>query len=775
MMFLGMLYNKRILIAGAILLSVLLAHAPKEALAQDIAAVCEGSTALEARADPLNPVQDANAVSILLEPIKEVSLGGGGGSSILSSNVIPIVGIVLTTIFVTYKLISWYLNNRTPLEGPGALTVGPQGYAMVGFGFGSDDKECMTNVYEGELQPGGAIKYNPTGLGQLGAQHARMCNSGDLPDRKDYEVFVPRDKYAVGWRFTPSRTSGGRGYDIDDMDDGSPTLPCYFQIFRKVDKASGTLIGPLLGWSGRGLDNLSPADYNGTCDERDYRGGMDLKTVRLVSDLPDPNKNARSESNRCKASGSNSGWYNECQYSAPVVDITDPNLPPSRRIIYGIKFSIDDDAGIDGLCLAYNVTGRIIVRSVKAEAPDTELGLPFILQGPSPYERKESTAGAPGTATTTPALAFDDDKMELGSYTLSVPPGTESLFANYTCKLRLIDQSFDMGQDTIAQGFAPGIVNQSFAQGGGYYPTYSPGGTYDPNFTPGGTTDPNSSAGTPGLVDITDEKPCTELLNGTLDAVRPTEFLIEFTKIPCIPKTCSTVASGGAQCGAWSNGCDACIPGDPNPDNQTGCLDCGTCSGEGEVCTAEGRCVSILDASCRMSPSLISEDGTADFSINVSNGTEPYSCAWHSDSPLIDGKSTCAFNQTFPDPGIYNATVDVTDSSSPQKANTASCTLTVEDIVGPTAPPVSGVPDYSLCEVYKVLVRYGIPSFAILIVLAGFSLFLSLGNPARVQKGKQALGAGVLGLLVLLLAKPVFVSMMTFLGFQVYVCGQLVP
>ncbi len=707
-MFLRFLKKQKMVIVFVLLSSMLILHAPP-ARAQDIAAICKGSTADQARANPLEPIQDAHAQFMvgftIIQPASGVGSGAGMLGTILSSNVIPIVGQIITGVFVGYFIISKLLN-REPLPGPGALTVGPPGYAMVGFGYGSDDKECWISMYEGELQTDGTISY-------IGEQMRRECNFGGSSTRP-YEVFAPKDKYAVGWRYTPSRTSGGRPYKAS-FNDGFPELPCYFQIFRKVDAASGTLIGPLLGWSGRGLDDLDPRDYNGTCDERDYRGGFDLKTVRLVSDLPDPSNNARSVNNRCRASGGPSD-FNECQFHAPVVDIADPDLPPSRRVIYGIKLATDDDAFINGLCLAYNVSGRVIVRSQKAEDTDTDLGLPFVLQGPSPV-----TCPTPAGECNT---VFDNQQMELGSYTLSVPPGTESLFPGYDCKLRIIDQSFVPGTDE--------------------------------------------------LVEITDNAPCTETLTGNLDAVRPTEFLIEFSKDACVPVNCDTVVAGGAQCGAWSNRCDTCIPGDPNPDNVVGCLDCGTCTGAGEVCTAEGRCLSELDASCGITPSLIREGEEASFSINVANGIEPYTCFWSSEGSSIDGISDCAFTETFSDPGIYNVTVDVTDSSDPPKTKPASCALIVEDVVDPTVSPGGGIPDYSLCEAYKVLIRYGIPLFSIMIVLAGFYLFFSLGDPARVVTGKKALVAGISGLLVLLLAKPIFVSLVTFLGFHVYLCGSLI-
>ena len=85
------------------------------------------------------------------------------------------------------------------------------------------------------------------------------------------------------------------------------------------------------------------------------------------------------------------------------------------------------------------------------------------------------------------------------------------------------------------------------------------------------------------------------------------------------------------------------------------------------------------------------------------------------------------------------------------------------------------MPRYEVCEIYKVVTRYGIPLFAIMVVLAGLFMVVSLGRPERVTKGKQVFGASVVGLLVIILAKPLFVTVLTFLGFQVYLCGTKIP
>ena len=131
--------------------------------------------------------------------------------------------------------------------------------------------------------------------------------------------------------------------------------------------------------------------------------------------------------------------------------------------------------------------------------------------------------------------------------------------------------------------------------------------------------------------------------------------------------------------------------------------------------------------------------------------------------------------------------------SAPARTGSASCALTVQTIPpgcegGPPAMggvPAGGatgvscprpiVPRYEVCEAYKVVTRYGIPLFAITTLLAGLYLMVSMGRPERVTRGKQVFGASIAGLLIIILAKPLLVTMLTFLGFQVFLCGQPIP
>jgi hypothetical protein len=262
-------------------------------------------------------------------------------------------------------------------------------------------------------------------------------------------------------------------------------------------------------------------------------------------------------------------------------------------------------------------------------------------------------------------------------------------------------------------------------------------------------------------------------LTGTLGTAMQLDFFIKF-KNSCIPKTCASVTTGGAQCGKFNGGCGECDISDSS--KQGGCIDCGACANTAAICTSDGKCVSPLDASCNMTPALITAGQSSDFTIHVANGIEPYTCVWHSDSAIIDGKTSCAFNAAFPQAGSYGTSVDITDSSNPPNKMTATCVLTAEPVAVPTSqPPEAETLDWSLCEVYKVVIYYGMPLFAIVSLIGGLLLLMSFGNVRRVQTGKSALTAGIAGLAVLLLAKPIFLAIIAFLGFQVYLCGQMIP
>ncbi|MDP3963962.1 MAG: pilin [bacterium] len=249
------------------------------------------------------------------------------------------------------------------------------------------------------------------------------------------------------------------------------------------------------------------------------------------------------------------------------------------------------------------------------------------------------------------------------------------------------------------------------------------------------------------------------------------EFFIKYERGACVPQNCGDVVAGGAQCGQFSDGCGTCNP----PDDMSGCLDCGICVNPGEVCTIDGKCTSEFNASCRVIPGIITEGESAQFTINTANGTEPFTCAWSSTNPVVNGKASCSFSETFAAAGTYNAQVTITDSSSPQKSKTASCVLTVNRRGGGGEPPEPIVPNYSLCEAYKVVIYYGMTLFGIIALIGGLMMLFALGDPSRVSNGKKALGAGIVGLLVVLLAKPIFSAIMLFLGFEVLLCGQIIP
>ena len=760
-------YHKPI-VAGFLICATLALYVPS-ARAQDITAVCETDPAvtnLTTQANPPTGASDAQAAGFICcafqssagTSIVNTSILPGWLNGILTSSWIPIAGQIISAAFVGYMIVNMLLH-RAPLPGPGAITRGPEGYALVGIGYGSDDAGAFLHFWEGEIQPDGSVipidpsgsyNYVLNGIPKKAAntELARTTHDQGGDDSGSPDTFVPKNKYAVGWTFVPSRTSGGRGWINQDTQ--NPKFPCFFQMFRKVDQTTGNLVGPILGWSGAGdpADNLSEIDpltgqmklrnYNGSCDERGYNGGADLKIVKMVSDLPDPSNGYVTNINTSKRYGKEknfSGWY-QFQGEPPIVDFpTDP--PPSRRVIVGMRFELNDDADVGVSCLAFNTSGKITVRSLKSEDPGTDLGLPFDLQGPTPALSGSKTL-------------YQNENSAFGSYGLTVPPGTDTLFPGYTCNLRLVDSSID-------------------------------------------SNDPTSVIDTSGSTD------CNSVLTGQLDAIKSegadgTEFIIEFTKGACVPKSCTDVVAGGAVCGTFSNGCGECVPGDPDPAKRTGCLDCGTCTGAGEMCTPTGQCAAPLQVGCNISPASIFVGDTATFGVTVNNGTEPLNCAWQEASGgAINGKTSCAFSQVFTAAGVYDASVLVSDSSAPARTGSASCALTVQTIPpgcegGPPAMggvPAGGatgvscprpiVPRYEVCEAYKVVTRYGIPLFAITTLLAGLYLMVSMGRPERVTRGKQVFGASIAGLLIIILAKPLLVTMLTFLGFQVFLCGQPIP
>lgn len=262
--------------------------------------------------------------------------------------------------------------------------------------------------------------------------------------------------------------------------------------------------------------------------------------------------------------------------------------------------------------------------------------------------------------------------------------------------------------------------------------------------------------------------PCAQGSSATLtQQSRRVVFTIRFSRT-C--RTCQDVVSGGAQCGTFPSGCEAA--------GEQPSLQCGTCPPP-DTCNPQGRCVSPpLVTSCTAAPTPQDVGAPVQFTGRVaSGGRGPFTCTWSSTSPQIQGETTCgSFTAVFTNPGRYIADFRVVDSGyTPPQETTATCMVDINPPPTPRVYPPASAPSVDICQAWRVLVLYGIPLTAIMILISGIYLLLSLGVPERVSRGKAALMMSVAGFTVLLFAKPIFVSAITFLGFRVLLCGVPIP
>lgn len=424
-------------------------------------------------------------------------------------------------------------------------------------------------------------------------------------------------------------------------------------------------------------------------------------------------------------------------------------------------------------CCSARPPARVTVRAYKTDDPETEIpGIQFSLTGtqsfagsaaweenywdPCEGDTSGDCVGSPELwyacgASPNPQTSFTRE-VALEPFVFSVPQGDPINAGDLPADAASADYILDAdGNECAFESCTCGLDTQDV-----------------PDRFPGYTcTLANARTG--------EEAPCAGgSVSGTAVGGETLEFEIRYTPTGGpICQTCDTVVAGGAQCGVFPDGCNTCIPGDPNPDNTVGCLECGACANPGEVCTAEGRCTADMVVSCRAVPGTIIAGENAQLRINTANGVEPFSCAWQSEpSSLIDGQTACAFSTAFTTPGIFAVSVAVIDGSTPQKSASASCTLTVNPRTPVEPPSEPIIPNYALCEAYKVVILYGMPIFAIMVVIGGLIMLTAVGNAQRLVRGKQALTWGIAGLAVILLGKPLFSSVVAFLGFRVLLCGQ---
>ena len=155
------------------------------------------------------------------------------------------------------------------VHSAGFVQTVPDGYALVGIGYGSDDHRCFVYIKEGRLNPDGTI----TNMGW----RTKSCDKGGGDD-SPFAAFVPAGNFLTGWSWNSNgHTTGGKGWKEGSYDNNSPSQICYFQAYRQIDPSTQKLIGPVLGWG-------SASD--GTCSERGY-APWDLKIIAYVSDIPD--------------------------------------------------------------------------------------------------------------------------------------------------------------------------------------------------------------------------------------------------------------------------------------------------------------------------------------------------------------------------------------------------------------------------------------------------------------------------------------------------------
>lgn len=165
-------------------------------------------------------------------------------------------------LFSFFSFLVFGFAYQARAESAGTLQSVPNNYALVGFGYGSDDKACTLYWKEGRLNIDGTVGEVDANWWQqpctdAGGGGNRYGDDGIPSSNRQKQA--PANQYLTGWTWD-SNTSGGKKLN-NGYDDSNPDNECFFQMYQQFDPITKQMIGPVQGFG---------ASYDGTCSERGY-------------------------------------------------------------------------------------------------------------------------------------------------------------------------------------------------------------------------------------------------------------------------------------------------------------------------------------------------------------------------------------------------------------------------------------------------------------------------------------------------------------------------
>src|SRR3989344_5557135 len=169
----------------------------------------------------------------------------------------------LSLIF-TILFLGLVVTNKAYAQSAGSLEIIPENHALVGFGYGSDDKNCTLYWKEGRMYADGTIGEIDTNWHEKGCYYGNANHYGDdtIPSSARQKQ-APSNEYLTAWSWD-SDTDGGRKLGIppnEYTDIDYPGNECFYQIYQQFDPNTKAFIGSPKAFG-------SP--YDGSCNERQY-------------------------------------------------------------------------------------------------------------------------------------------------------------------------------------------------------------------------------------------------------------------------------------------------------------------------------------------------------------------------------------------------------------------------------------------------------------------------------------------------------------------------
>lgn len=160
-------------------------------------------------------------------------------------------------------LFAFLLTDHAHAESAGAQKPVPDNYALIGIGYGSDDRRCTLYIKEGTLQPDGTIA-NISNWREFPCIYGGTNHWGDDPiPSQNRQKEAPTGSYVTGWTYDAPGTSGGKKLGSppnEYFDDDHPADECYFQAYQRFDPVTKQLLET--------YDYGS--SYDGSCRDRFY-------------------------------------------------------------------------------------------------------------------------------------------------------------------------------------------------------------------------------------------------------------------------------------------------------------------------------------------------------------------------------------------------------------------------------------------------------------------------------------------------------------------------